>query len=1052
MRSRITSRRLPSCVGLVLLELVLAFLFGAARTADGASTLSGVEAVSTKVSLDLPTNGRFQLVLKLDEALNNGPVRVKLTDFFAVDGKSIPVSLLSFEDATPVRELSVPQHIGWSILRFDASDIFLPGSYLGQVLILHEGRVQERRLIELKRSGPRIHSAVAAGPAKVVVPFDGSGRMTVDTAMLAGRKAQVSLSMVFKETGDAKNVLMPLDKNSGVPASGSIDIAKLPAKLSLPLDAKGLMPGQTYSGELLFTVDGHSLEPIAFLLTRERPSRDAVALIDREGDWDSQLRYCFFLGCEPVRVAFVITEKTGRLPLEGLFLEVIETKSPNGQLNPPADLDATLLVQRPDSDARPSVAQLWPIGTDQTRATDRSSIPIDGAGLLQITFPKLGLGEYTTKLRVRGTNTSSEAAPELLLSFKVTLWPGLAIVTLLFSLLISYGVSKAFQTQRRRLALYRDVNRILSSYWLRNEKSSLLPVVQVAATLTRIRKALDRETNILKWFSVPNALEQDLETVKKLEPLLARLCALRRRWWERPAEHQMVVHRARKSFRGIVQRLGTARLDMALATTLQDEVAELEKWSDSAELEARYWVSLKADIEQLKSKVAPEKPDPAIADTDALGSRLIELSQDLDLADDISNLANSIRQSYERPKAQPQDESNDAFRALELVLGQLDQLDLKWVTQLRNSLAAAKLVVAARGDTWLEELASHLDELIAGFPAPIPPIPVNDLQRDVATALDAYCQLDMAQDELVPALKRLDLAMRRLRELISPAYLRDLRQLETDVKAQALKRREEQLLAMLLEQLETDETPANLAAAIGLEKTYATLKVLWEQNEQDKYRFEELVASYVEHTDLKRLFQNVDRWAWDALKRHKGDVRIKRPGSNQSPPRQYELIELNVVPSPESLGDNFLFKHGLVYEWRIEFGNDLSDVLRPTTREPRVTVFVPVVCVGVRVSVSIRYEQSNEAICINSDNALKLDVNETVEFGFTRAFQMLEMTALVIAAFVGVVSGIQTDLFDEALLGSWESFFGLAAWGLAADQLKNLLQYLNTLRTSAATG
>ena len=68
----------------------------------------------------------------------------------------------------------------------------------------------------------------------------------------------------------------------------------------------------------------------------------------------------------------------------------------------------------------------------------------------------------------------------------------------------------------------------------------------------------------------------------------------------------MVVNRARMIFDNIVQRFGAARLNVSSVSKLEPEIAELEKWNERSEIEARYWLSLKRDIERLRSMVSME--------------------------------------------------------------------------------------------------------------------------------------------------------------------------------------------------------------------------------------------------------------------------------------------------------------------------------------------------------------------------------------------------------------------------------------------------------------
>ena len=65
-------------------------------------------------------------------------------------------------------------------------------------------------------------------------------------------------------------------------------------------------------------------------------------------------------------------------------------------------------------------------------------------------------------------------------------------------------------------------------------------------------------------------------------------------------------------------------------------------------------------------------------------------------------------------------------------------------------------------------------------------------------------------------------------------------------------------------------------------------------------------------------------------------------------------------------------------------------------------------------------------------------------FGFATVFTFSEVFGLALVFFLAALAGLQADVFAEAGSGNWVSYVPLFAWGLAADQTKNLLQNLTT--------
>jgi len=287
--------------------------------------------------------------------------------------------------------------------------------------------------------------------------------------------------------------------------------------------------------------------------------------------------------------------------------------------------------------------------------------------------------------------------------------------------------------------------------------------------------------------------------------------------------------------------------------------------------------------------------------------------------------------------------------------------------------------------------------------------------------------------------QELDQQIQEVGKLLREVAMVDPSQLEGELNAadrafETIEKSGREIVRRLLFALEPDIQPVGLPEAIQRERTYAALKVIWEQR-NDKKMIKELINLKKDNRTLEDLFLKVDTLAWERLR---GNVKTELRGS-EGDVETYQLFDLEVRPDNEKHGENYLFKHGLLYEWSIDFGE--KKPLEPKTREPRVTQFIPTAEKEIKVSVKITFEEINDWFEIKD---FTFSSKPSGEFGFIKAFQSVEVMALVLALLAAVGTGMNSSYYKSALEGSMQSYVALFFWGIAADQVKNLLQNLKS--------
>ncbi len=286
-----------------------------------------------------------------------------------------------------------------------------------------------------------------------------------------------------------------------------------------------------------------------------------------------------------------------------------------------------------------------------------------------------------------------------------------------------------------------------------------------------------------------------------------------------------------------------------------------------------------------------------------------------------------------------------------------------------------------------------------------------------------------------------------LRESPLPAGIADADATESDL--QALEACEREVVRRLCQALDLTTSPGPLSEMIQMERTYTRLKLIWEQRNDDERR-PALIEKVRNNTPVETILKDLDDDVWERLKAE-GTVRIVPPDAQQRI-EEYQPIDFK-LECTDPKANTFLFKHGLEYEWTIDWDGERQ--LKPITRSTVVTQFVPQEA-EVKVGVIVRRGRESFSIGLAHDQDASgkvafVEGSKTFKTAPTSAFKHLwptptpELIGIAIALILALVTGLQSDVFDTAVAGSWKEYLALFAWGIAADQTKNLLANLDSL-------
>lgn len=272
----------------------------------------------------------------------------------------------------------------------------------------------------------------------------------------------------------------------------------------------------------------------------------------------------------------------------------------------------------------------------------------------------------------------------------------------------------------------------------------------------------------------------------------------------------------------------------------------------------------------------------------------------------------------------------------------------------------------------------------------------------------------------------------------------------------------------LEDSLKPDYIPSSIKDAVEHENKYAKLKILWERRMGGE-EFQELISLQKRNEPIERLFEIADKAVWERLKgaTEKTGIRFISPRKESPEPFQaYQPLFFEVATGDPSLGDNYLFKHGLTYKWLFELdphqswlsrlirGKKKPIKLTPESDEPRVVQYVPKPGI-LKASVKIYFkgEPEEQPLTCSMEN---LEIQKSKDFRWRRAFEAVEVTAFFLALVVAILSGLSIKYFNNPTFGAGGDYLMLFLWGAGADQTKNFVQTLQSYsvrtRNSGASG
>jgi hypothetical protein len=719
-------------------------------------------------------------------------------------------------------------------------------------------------------------------------------------------------------------------------------------------------------------------------------------------------------------------ELSGVFPLIGLGLATVGGDQNKGGINPIDDLSIDLL-RAGDGTANCSSGDgnggtstdLWK--RDGVDSSTSVNLAAGSSATLCIRFLReLKPDEYSIPIQVTALNATADSAHTITIGLNVTrsqIWP---FMTLLLSVLFSYGLTKVIRTQLQQSALEKRITKIQNQAWYR-KNWHIVPMVQVKAMLNQVSKAMEHK----RWgkrFFFPASLVEYVTNVENRLRYLKRLTELKS-YWDRSNEDQLLINRANKELGSITYALNETPLDEDVDASVVTHLSTLEEWRDSTKLRGHYWNSLYGDILTITRQInwhafASENFDQFLAeldqyrDSDGVRALLDETRVGIDTLKSSAKLLTQQQQKLLTNAGAAVKRLTDDFatvmaesylsvrRQLEVIGEEGPEPAIGAVETLRRQMNSSAL--QAR----LSELAKLLDALNDGT------ITDPDSDQKLAEHLNSF---KMYREDV-------------LNQLTS--------ELEPVLDKQNVSDRE--TLRKLVKALRPDEAPKNLSEALERERCYCKVKLIVQASKTVRT---ELLDAERRKATLSEMFEIMDDSAWQLI--GKGISLSAVPKT----PSAFDLIEFSVTAEDYDAANTFLFKHGLTYRWRVWFKKPNKDDDKPdldvTTDGPQVSQFIPRETPNPVVAVSAKYRHRTDSIEAKLDKGLS--VSSARIFGIVSAFERVELAALGLAIVAALGTGMQSQQYEAAINGSLSAYFVLIVWGFATDQLKNVLENIKTI-------
>ena len=228
-------------------------------------------------------------------------------------------------------------------------------------------------------------------------------------------------------------------------------------------------------------------------------------------------------------------------------------------------------------------------------------------------------------------------------------------------------------------------------------------------------------------------------------------------------------------------------------------------------------------------------------------------------------------------------------------------------------------------------------------------------------------------------------------------------------------------------------SPTTIADLEERERTYATLKILWERRASAE--FEGLITAHRKKGSLEQLFKLADETAWVRVEQSSARRLVCEAGQQVE---AWDPLTFAFTTGSDELDATFLVQQGLHFDWKFVLQNSKGVLeLKPSGRPPRVPQFAPfagVLTPSVRISFP-----GKQPLDVVGD---PLTVTRSVRFAAFNGFSFGELVQLFLAFVVAVITGLQTFYDKAAGFGLFSDYLSLFAWGATVDQLKNFLQRL----------
>jgi hypothetical protein len=400
------------------------------------------------------------------------------------------------------------------------------------------------------------------------IPATGRSWLTIDLTKhrAFGTKAEFKLTP-FRSSGHDKLVKFTKKADSNSEENGFITepLTEGQDYVSLEIDATSLLFDTKYTGALKTKIDNRTFMDTPVVLKRENWTRNATfaPISSARGEGPLELYLSTSTG-QPV-IGITVSSKT----------------APTKDFDPRKDLKISL---------KHNEVSLWTIDSSDWNQVDARSLqPGDKHKVVVEPKRDLTAGTYETTLSFGALNVD----PKQWVSTKVTLLvqshPIKAVLILVAAVLFSYITSKGLSTALRRRNLRRRINDIRRIPWLRRDRWGALPIVRAYARAALADRALSQKHGF-KWLfrvvTTPNLIVGEITEVEKRIKVLERLNKLAIYWGVAPSAsgvkvtgvHPMVVRRAGKILRSIVDQLSELQEGEEVGTAVTSAIEALEAW------------------------------------------------------------------------------------------------------------------------------------------------------------------------------------------------------------------------------------------------------------------------------------------------------------------------------------------------------------------------------------------------------------------------------------------------------------------------------------------